>query len=270
MGSTCLPCYRLGARMPKSATIAMAYAEWVLARFVGEARAGAIMGDLTEMAASRGRFWFWAAYARTLISVGWRTPVAFLCAYIFSLWIGNRLFSITYFLFRPFQRPLRTFVHTAAFATWGSLLGDALVALWFILPFVLVRLGLRDRLAQLTFAFFLFTAPFFCLLPVGMYFAGVAAVVMIVTALSLRTWRRPMIVLAGSVAPIAVANRLSPKLWYVFLSRGYTFDSPQLQRVVFLYHALELSIAALVGSYLYRRLLQPRPADLPPSGAVHA
>ena len=55
--------------------------EWLLARLTTPTRAAAIMGDLDELAATRARLWFWIAYTRTLISLGWRTPVAFLCAY---------------------------------------------------------------------------------------------------------------------------------------------------------------------------------------------
>ena len=37
-------------------------AEWLLARLTEPERAAAIYGDLTEMAATRGRLWFAAAY----------------------------------------------------------------------------------------------------------------------------------------------------------------------------------------------------------------
>jgi hypothetical protein len=40
------------------------------------------MGDLLEISATRGRHWFWIAYSRTLISLGWRTPVAFVGAIV--------------------------------------------------------------------------------------------------------------------------------------------------------------------------------------------
>ena len=72
-----------------------------------------------------------------------------------------------------------------------------------------------------------------------------------------------MIVLIATVAPIALAIIATPKLlWYVFRSRGYDFASPQLQRFMTLYRAVELCVAAIVCSFLYSRLLQKKPPDL--------
>lgn len=246
--------------------------EWLLARLTTPDRAAAILGDLTEMAATRGRLWFWGAYTRTLVTVGWRAPVAFLLAYGFSTWVAIGGFPTMRSLFSRFYRNVqhaaphqaiwhvfdRNAHHSAPLAVWHVPLGDALIALWFILPFVLIRFGLRDRLSQLASALFLLTMPFFSLLPAGANFAGLAAVIVIVAALCLRTWRRPMIVLAASMTPIAAAIFFSGKVWYVFLSRGYGFDSPQLQRAMALYRAVELGIAVIVCSFLYGRLLQKK------------
>jgi hypothetical protein len=57
-------------------------AESLLARLADKDRAAAIYGDLVELSATRGRLWFWTVYARTLISLGWRTPVAFVVAIV--------------------------------------------------------------------------------------------------------------------------------------------------------------------------------------------
>ena len=51
--------------------------EALLARLTDPTRAAAIYGDLVELAASRGRAWFWLAYLRTLATLLWRTPTAF-------------------------------------------------------------------------------------------------------------------------------------------------------------------------------------------------
>src|ERR1035438_3158138 len=72
-------------------------AESLLALFAGSDRAAAILGDLTEMAATRGRLWFVAAYARTLFSFTWRIVLALFVADIgrqmifdlFHLYIGH-------------------------------------------------------------------------------------------------------------------------------------------------------------------------------------
>jgi len=56
-------------------------AEWLLKRAAGAERGAAIYGDLAEMGATRGRRWFPAEYLRTLVRLGWRTPVAFACGF---------------------------------------------------------------------------------------------------------------------------------------------------------------------------------------------
>lgn len=250
------------------------HSEWLLARFVGEQRAAAILGDLLEISTNRGRLWLWAAYLQTLIQIGWRTFVAFLCAYAFSTWVAMGGFPTIRALFGSFSSNIhrkapqaiwhifvRSAHHTAPFAIWHVPLGDSLIALWFILPFVLVRFGFRDRLTQLAAALFLLTMPFFSLSPIGVNFAGFVTAALILASLCLNGWRRPMVVLIATVAPVAVAILVSPKVWYLFLSRGYGFDSPQLQWATGLYRVVELSLAAIVCSFLYRRLLQKKSAD---------
>jgi hypothetical protein len=246
--------------------------EWLLARLTTPTRATAILGDLLEISATRGRLWFWFAYTRTLIFLGWRIPVALLCAYFFYEWLGIRLAWIV-------NSPLIHFYinlpHNAAARIPGWLVNplfNFFDSLWFILPFALVRFGLRDRLTQLASAIFVLTIPFFILMPAEMDFSGLATAVIVIASLSLRTWRRPMIVLAASIAPVAVATLFSPMLLHIFLSRW------QGQCVIFLFRvvpvlpnrALNLCIAALVCSLLHRHLLQPKPADLHHSGATHA
>ena len=235
--------------------------ESILARIAGSDRAAAIYGDLNEMAATRTRLWFWMAYIRTLVTLGWRTPVALLCAYGFSSWIAIAGFPTIRSIFRIIlgARPRPTIAWHDAF--WHRPLGDSLLALWFILPFVVVRFGLRDRIAQLTCAIFLLTLPYFRLSPAAVNFAGSVVLGVFLASVCFKTWRRPMIVLAASVAPIAMATVYSRNIWYVLTSRGYGFASPQLQWAMALYRALELCIAAMVCLFLYRRLLQEKPAD---------
>lgn len=246
-------------------------AESLLAQVAGPTRAAAMMGDLDELAANRGRFWFWTEYIRTLVSLGWRTPVAFLMAYAFSTWVAIGAFPTVHSVLRSFYRHVphkphaalwhvfdRTVHHTTAHV-WQIPLGDSLIALWFILPFVVVRFGLRDRLTQLASAIFLLTIPYFSLDTAGVNFAGFVTTAILLAALSLRTWRRPMVVLAATVAPIAATIFLSPKVWFFFISRGHGFNSPQLQWAMALYRVVELCIAAIVCSFLYGRLLQRKP-----------
>ncbi len=66
----------------------VSFAEWFLSQNIGPQRASAIMGDLEELAATRGRLWFAAVYLRTLITLGWRSPVALVAASVCTYWLG--------------------------------------------------------------------------------------------------------------------------------------------------------------------------------------
>jgi hypothetical protein len=243
--------------MPNSPTKTTA-AEWLLARLTTPTRAAAILGDLTELSATRGRLWFWTAYTRTLIALGWRTPIAFLCAIVISRWTAEALFTTVRHLVPKLYGNNH---HAAPHPIWQTPLWDSLIALLFILPFVIIRFGLRDRLTRLALAIFLLTTPFYSLNSVGIAFAGIATAIMIVTALCLRTWRRPMIVLAATVAPAAVAQFFSG-VALVFFWGYFGFRGPGWERAMTLYRWLEICIAALVCSFVYLRLLPDEPADL--------
>src|ERR1017187_5177415 len=124
--------------------------ESFLALVAGPDRAAAIIGDLTEMAASRGRLWFFAAYPRTLGSFTWRIVLA-----LFVAAIGRQTIS---YLFYPYIRPTPAAWRNAT-GSWldllnssGPLLACIMSTLWFVLPFAVIRYGRRDRFVQLTFA----------------------------------------------------------------------------------------------------------------------
>ena len=246
-------------------TSSLAITEWLLARIAGPDRAAAIMGDLTEMAATRGRLWFAAAYVRTLVSLGWRAPVAFLCAYICTRhnWLGYVIFgSLGLFHRIPPNDP----AHTGRRSQ--MLLELFLIALNLILPFVLVRFGLRDRLTQLASAIFLVTIPLYCNTQGGREIADIAIAVTLLASLSIHVWRRPMIVLAATAIPVAIANSLWNPLQFLLFAKGYGFTGPygyarpQFYQIMALYRTLELCIAAMACSFLYHWLLQKKPTDL--------
>ena len=117
-------------------------AESTLAIFAGRERVAVMYGDLTEMAATRGRFWFWTAYARTLISLGWRNPVALVAASVCTYWLG----PIVWHSMRSLAYPLRhvLIAHPRTVFLF-EILGNALIGLFFLVPFLMLRFGLRDR-----------------------------------------------------------------------------------------------------------------------------
>jgi hypothetical protein len=247
--------------MPKTAPT-----EWLLALIAGRERAVAILGDLTEMALTRGRLWFWMAYARTLVSLGWRTPVAFLIAiasgtFIFGvvswwpmLWLmHHRRHAWIYAALYPQIHP-----HFSVF-TW-ILCRLMVQSLFFALPFVLIRFGLRNRLTRLACALLLITLPIYILSPLPRDLSNIFCVLAIAVALLLPLWRRPMIVLAATCIP-AVASNVLFLLW-----TAYVFHAPvpflyfyRHHAIVFIYEMTTFTLAAIVCLYLYRRLLQRRP-----------
>ena len=232
-------------------------AEALLARITGPARAAAILGDLLELSATPGRLWFWTAYARTLLSLGWRTaPAAFLLAFA----------SMT-FIFGPVIRWLvyRRGSHLMDPGLFGNThlrlisWNFSMVTAQFLvlaLPFVLVRFGLRNRLTQLTCALFLIALPVYSLRPRFMDLSSLLIVVATAAALALPQWRRPMIVLAG-MGITAVAWKVP---FLVGLAHVYRRHLPYLSNsTVVFYDMTAFAIAAIVCLYLYHRLLRQRP-----------
>jgi hypothetical protein len=125
-----------------------AIAESLLALLTGRERATAIYGDLTEMAATRSRIWFAAAYARTLLSLTWRIVV--------ELFVADIARQFVFDLFHLYTRNTPTVWRTATGSfvdllnLFGPLLACIMSTLWFALPFAAVRYGHRDRFVRLT------------------------------------------------------------------------------------------------------------------------
>ena len=183
--------------MPKTTV-----AEWILKRAEGAERGTAIYGDLTELATTRGRTWFWLAYARTMVALTWRTVAAFaiMYSYLRSPWVLGAIRSFMHWLFRwvPYAsheyRPPAWYFHLTP-------LSMLLTGLYFLTPFLLVRFGLRDRLTQLASVLFLVSLSTYSnrLLVAVPVMAITAATVFV--ALCLRQWCRPMLVLALCLTP---------------------------------------------------------------------
>ena len=249
------------SQLAKSPLVQPAPAEWLLARVAGPTRATAILGDLLEISSTRGRLWFWIAYLRTLVSLGWRAPVAFLWAYICTLhpWLGYIIFgSLGIFHLIPPNDPAH------AGRSSQMLLQLFLNAINLIIPFALVRFGRRDRFTQLACAIFLLTIPLYSHTQGGTEIADIAAAAAILAALSLPAWRRPMIVLAATAVPVAIANKLWIPVQLFLFAKGYGFASPYAYgpvtafSFVTLYRTFELCIAAIACSLLHRLLLQKK------------
>ena len=248
--------------MPKTST-----PEWLLARLTTPDRAAAILGDLTEMAATRGRLWLWTAYARTLITLGWRTPVGFviaiasgtfLCRAVPTWLMNHRIHSLMH---------VGIGIHGKYYPQFWIFNLTMLMAqaLFFVMPFVLIRFGLRNRLTQLACALFLIALPFYTF--VLMWVSSTLCALAIAVALLLPLWRRPLIVLAATGIP-TIALRILQFLWTAGMVHGFHifrwhvfFDYFWRFPVIFtIYRMTSFTLAAIVCLYLHGKLLRPRPA----------
>jgi len=180
-----------------------ASAEWILKHAAGEERGTAIYGDLVEISMTRNRTLFWMAYVRTLLSFTWRTLAAVAITtymYLRFPWISNAIRSSMEWLFRwvpvadrGYQPPL-----------WWWHLTPVTVLLFglpLLTPFLVVRFGLRDRLTQLASVFFVLSLARYSDRFFVFTTTPAIAAAAIVVALCLRQWRRPMLVLALTLAP---------------------------------------------------------------------
>jgi hypothetical protein len=251
--------------MPKSISSAKnsstAPSEWLLAFVTNPTRAAAILGDLTEMAATRDRLWFWTAYVRTLVTLGWRTPVAFICAIVGMRFIYRVVISwpMSWLMYHKGHAWIYAQIHPHVRGFHWILCMLMVQALFFALPFVLIRFGLRNRLTQLACALLLITLPIFILSPSPLMLDlfTIFSVLAIAVALLLPLWRRPLIVLAATCIPIVAMNP------FFFLWMAYVFHKSIPLRYVYSVQAIysisqmtAFTLAAIVCVYLYRRLLQ--------------
>jgi hypothetical protein len=249
-------------------------AESFLALFAGRDRAAAIMGDLEELAATRGRLWFWINYFRALISLGWRTPVAFVAGFsgflllmaVLSAWVRSHGASVTAHR-PPSGIPAKLIFLATMFLASFSL------SLWFAAPFAILRFGFRDRMAQLYGVFFLLAAPVFFHSNRVALLCALMTVAVIVAALVSEPWRRPMIVIAAMSVAVVVClttcSDLAAKIYHphfhlkagpVAMGVSPVAFNPVSWFAVRLTFAIALLIAAVVCSLLHRWLLRQRPA----------
>lgn len=163
-------------------------AELLLAVFAGRERAAAMMGDLAEMAATRGRGWFVAEYVRTLVSVTWRIVLA-----LFVADMGRQMIFDLFHIYLRVSPPFwRTTLSPAFFSSMGPPLACLMSTLWFALPFAAVRYGVRDRFVQLTFAVAMGTTVTFLFIPWASLMCAAATVALAAAAMFSPMWRKPM------------------------------------------------------------------------------
>ena len=231
-------------------------AESILALFAGHERAAAIYGDLTEMAATRSRLWFAAAYLRTLISLGWRGPVAFLVALasvmimwrVYPMWVQHAVRHL------PTQWQVNMLSGKLAVAS-GPFLNTIAFCLWFALPFAWFRFGYRDRVTQFACVMLLSTFPVYGFRVWLIDISSFLTMLAIVAALLAPLWRRPFAVLALTCITGIVALVGCFRLLAMSQHQHFQTFSPT-KGIGGFTAAFALAIAAFVCSLLHRWLLQ--------------
>lgn len=226
--------------------------EWLLARITDPTRAAAILGDLTEMAATRGRLWFWMAYVRTLVSLGWRTPVAFISGFA-GFWLMVSLLVKTLLAPHALDK-----INGTPWVTLHMFLMTFGMILWFAVPYAFLRFGYRDRVAQLYGIFFLLTTPAIFHSNSISLICCLLTLAIIVAALFSSIWRRPMIVLSAmsvvSMASMSACGHLEAKIYHPhFHLHVFNLTSWLAVRLSF---ALAFLIAGIVFSRLHRWLMK--------------
>jgi hypothetical protein len=241
----------------------MPIAEWLLALFTGSARAAAIMGDLTEMATTRGRRWFWIAYIRTLVSLGWRTPAAIVAAVVFARYLRSVIAGslMPHVNFPLHQRGL--------LGTWSphfdhfcwTLSLNAVMCAWIVFPYVAIRFGLHNRLTYLCGALFLLGIPTYSLISWVYELTGLSIAIIIAAALASPLWRRQVIFLFACREVVAL-------VFYFCINDPLNIFHPHhhLYPLSFFRMRIDdpvtIAVIVLLGPSLHRWLLQPRSAKV--------
>lgn len=204
--------------------------EWLLALFAGRDRAAAIMGDMTEMAFTRGKLYFWTAYIRSVGTFTWRIVLALAAAMAGRQILVNSFHDYMGYTPAAWRDAKGSWLDILNYC--GPLLASIASTLWFILLFAAVRYGRRDRFVRLTFAVAVGTTLAFLCIPGASLLCAAATFALAVVAFASPIWRKPLAALlctgaAGFLALVAVnaidSALLShyPTLWTSHFFRHY-------------------------------------------------
>jgi hypothetical protein len=235
-------------------------AEWALALFAGRERASVILGDLAEIAATRGRLWFWKAYARTAFSLTWRIVLALFVADV----AREFMFNLAGFYFRATPATWRTANGPYLLHSMGPLLACVMSTLWFAVPFSAVRYGVRDRFVRLAFVAALGTMVAFLFIPWASLLAAMAMFAMGFAALGSPRYRSPLLALAGTAAAGLLAFAAASGVRAIFRAlAGTALTHGGIAAVVIRYTGIAgfqaaLLTTAFAASKLHRKLHRRR------------
>jgi hypothetical protein len=233
--------------------------EALLFRLTDPTRAAAIYGDLVELAATRGRLWFWLAYARTLVAIGWRTPAAIVAAIVFTTSLRGAIASRLqpHWLFNIQQLNLTYQQHPHLNQFCWTLSISVMFCAWIVFPYVAIRFGLRNRLTYLSGLLLLFATPVDSLNPRVYEVTGLLVALIIVAALASPLWRWQMIFFAANIPIYRLAFYVCVKdPLGIFHPHHHMFPMNLLGMRID--EPFTILLTVMIGPPLYRWLLRPR------------
>ncbi len=237
-------------------------AESLLSLFTGPARAAAIMGDMTEMAQTRGKIYFWIAYIRSLGTFTWRIVLALVVAMA-----GRQIFVNSfhdYMAHTPAAWRDTTGYWLDLLNYSGPLLAFITSTLWFVLPFAAVRYGRRDRFVRLTFAVAIGSTLAFLCIPGASLLCAAATLALAAVAFASPIWRKPLAVLlwTGAVAFLAMFTVGSINTLIILYHHDWWYSHFYRHYGAMLIFRSSLLALAYFCARMHRWLLQPpSPAD---------
>jgi hypothetical protein len=255
------------------------WAERILSRYVDRNRAASIVGDLVETTALQGSLWFWLSVVRIVLYLAWRPTLAFVAAlYIGLFW--RREFTIQANIL-PYQtRPNVLYLILACLRLgipYGNMSELHFRTVWFgtvfwiVVPYAVIRYGLRDKFAQL--------ASGLCLLmTVIVFFSRIPAVIVVCVALALSFFigslrsapRRSALLALAGVLVIAFAGGLLSMYLKAELGDILFFQFPHLtinRTVIFCFWLLAIWITTTACARVHQRLRRrdQRDSEMEPS-----
>jgi hypothetical protein len=206
-------------------------AERLMGERMGAQRGAAIYGDLEEMASTRGRLWFWAAYLRVMAPLWLRTGIT---GFVVAIAVMRLTYATLLLWWWNWWQP-RNFPHPdhALFGMqphqWRAVIWDlpSVVAeiCWYAVPFLLLRFGWRDRLTRLACVLLLAALPVYGNeLRLAQLSAALVAGVL-VSGFILPRWRRETAIVVLSFLATALSAWPIAVLWQRW------FYPPQLHQL---------------------------------------
>jgi hypothetical protein len=238
------------------------FAEWIIARFTNRSRAVSIVGDLLETRPQKGSVWFWMSVARVVLSLTWRSPLAYLAALCFGF-VSIRALN--------FSVLGRYSAHHATLSFFGlfSDLSRLGLFLSFGLTYTAIRFGLRDSLVRhILGAWALIVAVvFYGTIPVVAISGAALGVCLVAYSATSAQRRKGLLAFAVATSVGAGFVLLSS---YLFLATNFIMLGGRPgtivmvgTKIVFAFELFVLLILTIIFSWAHRKYLENDSPDGP-------